>query len=128
MSTGAARSYQFQVAGHLDDHWAAWLGGLDITRNDDGTTTLTGAVADQAHLHGILTQLRDLGADLLALRSCGTGTDTHAHAHAALTADPSRLRTPGDAQPSPGYDLRSSASARQPPSRPAGRRRGRSRT
>ena len=41
------RTYAIRVDGHLDDHWSAWLGELDMTRNDDSSTTLTVAVADQ---------------------------------------------------------------------------------
>ena len=33
----------------------------------DGTTTLTGAVADQAELHGILNRIRDLGVTLISV-------------------------------------------------------------
>ncbi len=54
--------------GHLDDHWSAWLGDLDMTRGDDGSTTVTVEVADQAQLHGLLAGLRDIGAVLLELR------------------------------------------------------------
>ena len=74
MSTGqSARSastlYQFRVSGHLDDHWAEWLGDLTLTRGDDGTSTLTGTIADQAQLHGVLDRLRDIGATLFALHA-----------------------------------------------------------
>ena len=70
--TGSVRpttptSYQLRVAGHLDQHWSPWLGGLTLTHDDDGTTSLTGAVADQAELHGLLTRIRDLGVTLLSL-------------------------------------------------------------
>ena len=63
-------TYQFRVVGHLDDHWPDWLGNLTITRHDDGTSTLTGPVADQAQLHGILTRIRDTGAPLLSVNAC----------------------------------------------------------
>jgi hypothetical protein len=62
-------AYEIRVDGHLDDHWSARLGGLAICRNDDGTSTLAGPVADQAQLHGVLAGLRDIGATLLELRS-----------------------------------------------------------
>jgi hypothetical protein len=61
--------YEFQVDGHLDDHWSAWLGGAAVTRHDDGTTTFTVPVADQAQLYGILARLRDIGATLLSVRA-----------------------------------------------------------
>lgn len=59
--------YAIRLAGHLDDHWSTWFGGLAITHEDDGTTTLRGIVADQAELHGLLTKVRDLGATLISL-------------------------------------------------------------
>ena len=64
--TGAA-TYEIRVAGHLDDHWSDRLGGLGITRNADGTTTLTGLLADQSELYGVLAGLRDIGAALLSV-------------------------------------------------------------
>jgi hypothetical protein len=61
------RPYRLRVGGHLDDHWSAWFGGLTLTRNDDGTTSLSGAVSDQAELHGLLSKVRDLGVTLIAV-------------------------------------------------------------
>src|SRR5215472_5916245 len=69
MTTSRALTYEFRVEGHLDDHWSAWLGDLTITRHHDGTSTLTGPVADQAQLHGMLARLRDIGATLLSLNA-----------------------------------------------------------
>lgn len=60
-------AYDIRVEGHLDDHWSDRLGGLTVTRNPDGTTTLTGRLADQAQLYGVLSGLRDIGATLLSL-------------------------------------------------------------
>jgi hypothetical protein len=59
--------YQLRVGGHLDEHWSSWFGELTLTREDDGTTCLTGAVADQAELHGLLTKIRDLGVTLISV-------------------------------------------------------------
>jgi len=58
--------YQIRVAGHLDDHWSSWF-GLTVVRHNDGSCTLTGPVADQAQLFGVLAQLRDIGATLISL-------------------------------------------------------------
>jgi len=60
-------AYVLRVSGHLDPHWAPSFGGLVLAHDPDGTTTLTGAVADQAELHGILTRIRDLGVTLISL-------------------------------------------------------------
>jgi hypothetical protein len=62
-------TYTIRVDGHLDDHWAVWLGGPEMVRHDDGTTSLTVPVADQAQLHGVLVRLRDIGAVLVELRT-----------------------------------------------------------
>jgi RimJ/RimL family protein N-acetyltransferase len=67
----APTTYAIRVDGLLDDHWSAWLGDLDLTRDDDGTTTVIASVADQAQLHGVLAGLRDIGAVLIELRTIG---------------------------------------------------------
>jgi hypothetical protein len=75
----APTHYELRVEGHLDEHWAAWFGGLTLIREDDGTTTLRGPVADQAELHGLLAKVRDLGARLLSVsttRSAAGGSGT----------------------------------------------------
>ncbi len=58
---------QLRIDGHLDAHWSPWFDGLDIVREPDGTTTLSGLAADQAALHGLLAKVRDIGADLISL-------------------------------------------------------------
>jgi RimJ/RimL family protein N-acetyltransferase len=62
-------TYAIRVEGHLDDHWSQRLGGLDMSRDDDGATTVTLEVADQARLHGVLAGLRDIGAVISELRT-----------------------------------------------------------
>jgi len=59
--------YQIRVDGHLDDHWSAWFGDLTLAHESDGTTSLSGAVADQAELHGLLRKVRDLGVTLISV-------------------------------------------------------------
>jgi RimJ/RimL family protein N-acetyltransferase len=66
-SHAGTTTYRVRVRGHLDDHWSARLGGFTITRQPDGDTTLTGVVADQAQLHGVLIGVRDVGVELLSL-------------------------------------------------------------
>ena len=58
--------YQFRLKGHLDNRWAEWLGNMVIEHQPDGTTLITGPVADQAALFGILSRIRDLGTPLLS--------------------------------------------------------------
>lgn len=61
------RDYEMRLLGHLDDRWADWFDGLTLTRTDDGETRLRGPVADQAALHGLLRNVRDLGLPLLSI-------------------------------------------------------------
>lgn len=72
-------TYEIRVEGHLDDHWSGRLGGLAITRSPDGTTMLTGRLADQAQLYGVLSGLRDIGAALLGLRVLTTTREGEDH-------------------------------------------------
>lgn len=58
--------YQIRIKGHLGSRWTEWFGGMTITREDDGDTLLTGPVADQAALHGLLRKVRDLGMPLIS--------------------------------------------------------------
>lgn len=59
--------YQICLEGQLDEHWAAWFDGLDLTITGDGRTTLAGPVVDQAALHGLLARIRDLGLPILSV-------------------------------------------------------------
>jgi hypothetical protein len=59
--------YRLRVAGHLDQHWSGWFGDLTLAQEQDGTTSLTGVVSDQAELHGLLTKIRDLGVTLISV-------------------------------------------------------------
>ncbi len=65
----APAHYELRIEGHLDEHWFDWFGGLSLIREGDGTTTLRGAVTDQAELHGLLAKVRDLGATLISVRT-----------------------------------------------------------
>ena len=66
-TTRRAACYELRLEGHLDQHWSTWFDGLTLTHEDDGTTTLRGAVRDQAELHGLLAKVRDLGATLISV-------------------------------------------------------------
>ncbi|RPI87825.1 MAG: hypothetical protein EHM41_03550 [Chloroflexi bacterium] len=63
------KCYEIRLKGHLDDRWAEWFEGLNITLEDNGDTLLTGPVIDQATLHGLLKKVRDLGLPLLSVNS-----------------------------------------------------------
>jgi hypothetical protein len=60
--------YELRVHGVLDPRWSAWFEGLQVTSDQAGQTAITGPVADQAALHGLLAKVRDLGLELLSVR------------------------------------------------------------
>ncbi len=59
--------YQIRIKGHLGRKWTDWFEGLTISLEDNGDTLLTGAVVDQAALHGLLKKVRDLGMTLVSV-------------------------------------------------------------
>ena len=71
--------YSFRVRGHLPARWSAWFEGLTITADPDGTTVLSGPVADQSALHGLLQKFRDLGIPLLDVTRISTPATTADH-------------------------------------------------
>jgi hypothetical protein len=87
----ASAAYVLRVDGHLDHHWSPWFGGLTLTHEADGTTSLTGVLSDQAQLHGLLAKIRDLGVPLLSLAVL----DPPGHADPTSTVEERLLRAPG---------------------------------
>jgi len=65
--------YQIRIEGHLGPEWTDWFEGLTITLRDNGETLLTGPVADQAALHGLLKKMRNLGMPLLSVNRVEPG-------------------------------------------------------
>jgi hypothetical protein len=62
-----AGRYEIRLTGRLDAHWAAWFDGLTVSDETDGTTLISGPIADQAALHGVLQRVRDLGLPLVSV-------------------------------------------------------------
>ncbi len=58
--------YQIKVQGRLDESWSGWFNSMAIAF-EGNTTTLTGAVVDQAALRGILSRLWDLNLALISV-------------------------------------------------------------
>jgi len=60
--------YAITVKGHLNSCWSEWFDGLTMTYMESGETVLSGSVADQAALHGLLMRIRDLNLTLIAVK------------------------------------------------------------
>ncbi len=64
---GVNSRYEIRVKGILDRRWTAWVEDLQVT-SDGEESVISGPVADQAALHGLLTKVRDLGLFLISVR------------------------------------------------------------
>jgi len=58
--------YQIKVWGRLDEKWSDWFNGMTLTF-ENSITTLTGAVADQAKLRGMLSKIWDLNMTVISV-------------------------------------------------------------
>jgi len=71
--------YQIKIVGHLDNEKVVWFENLTIAigYNDEETpiTIITGEVADQAALHGLLNRIGNLGLPLLSVLWLGSNSD-----------------------------------------------------
>ena len=68
---GEGTVYQIKVQGTIDQSWSEWFGGMMISSEtvSDGSsiTTLTGPVADQSVLRGLLAKVWDLNLTLVSV-------------------------------------------------------------
>lgn len=62
-------TYQIRVKGRLELEWSEWFEGLTLSWEQPDETLLSGQIADQTALHGILNKIRDLGLPLLSVNS-----------------------------------------------------------
>jgi hypothetical protein len=58
-----------RVQGELPAAWSPILGDLSVAAAPDGTTLVSGELADQAALHGLLAAIRDLGLSLISVET-----------------------------------------------------------
>ena len=66
--------YEIRVEGVLHEGWSTWFEDLRVSA--DGTqTVITGQLADQSALHGVLAKIRDLGMRLISVRRLDGGDD-----------------------------------------------------
>jgi hypothetical protein len=63
------------------EYWSDWFDGLTLTYDEHDDTDLTGPVADQAALHGLLKKVGDLALPLISVNPverCGSVRPTEA--------------------------------------------------
>jgi len=63
--------YEIRVEGHLEQRRLSAFDQLQVTHLASGETALTGPLADQAALYGLLNWLRDLGIPLVSVNHLG---------------------------------------------------------
>lgn len=71
LTPGEAAEYRIKIQGHLDESWSGRLGGMKIgvvgQGKNEAKTVLTGRVADQAQLIGVLNSLYELHLPILSV-------------------------------------------------------------
>ncbi|MBM3143435.1 MAG: hypothetical protein FJ010_00430 [Chloroflexi bacterium] len=62
---------EIHIKGQINEKWSGWFDGLTVSHPDSDreATLLSGLVADQAALYGIISRLRDLGLQLTSVSS-----------------------------------------------------------
>ncbi len=70
-AAGRPTNYRIVVRGELSQRYSTAFEGMALEA-EDGLTTITGPVVDQAHLHGLLDRVRDLGLELVSVNAAFT--------------------------------------------------------
>jgi hypothetical protein len=59
--------YEIHIRERLGEDWVAWFDPMALTHTSEGGTILSGPVADQAALHGLLARISDLNLTLISV-------------------------------------------------------------
>jgi hypothetical protein len=62
--------YRIELEGQLDKSWSGWFSGMTLTVQDE-VSILTGPLADQAALRGLLSKIWDLNLTLVSITRLG---------------------------------------------------------
>ncbi len=68
------RRYRLVLRGELSEPFGFLFEGMKMDRLA-GTTVLTGNVTDQAHLHGLLERIQELGIELVSIGPMDPGAN-----------------------------------------------------
>lgn len=58
---------QIRVRGYLGNEWSDWFGDMELQRSENGEMILSGRIADQGALIGILSKLNRLNLVLTCM-------------------------------------------------------------
>jgi hypothetical protein len=61
--------FEIRIQGHLEARWTAWLENLTFSYEEDNVTILRGPLEDQAVLHGVLNNIRNLNLQLISVQT-----------------------------------------------------------
>ena len=67
--------FKIKIKGRLEKRWVEWFEGLAFTYENNGTTTLSGPLPDQAALHSILLKIRDMNLTLISVTQEESGQE-----------------------------------------------------
>ena len=70
------KRYRLVLHGELGEPFSFLFEGMQMDRLA-GTTVLTGTVIDQAHLHGLLNRIQELGIELVSFGPIDPRADDH---------------------------------------------------
>ena len=59
--------YEIRIMEEISENSLTWFEDFTITRTTSGETVLTGVLADQSALHGLLGKIRDLNLTLISV-------------------------------------------------------------
>ncbi len=60
--------YQIVILGFIDESWSTYFTGMTVRAMPTEVTRLSGEVADQSALHGLLNRIRDLNLRLVSVQ------------------------------------------------------------
>ena len=70
-----SKFYRIRVGGHLDSGWPEWFEVPRLTCEANGETVLSGPIVDEAALHRVMAEVRDLGQPPLAVNRVEPGLE-----------------------------------------------------
>lgn len=67
----ASQRYEIYIKGHLSSDWADWFDGMQMRCLENGEMILSGMLADQSALMGVLNKLNRLNLAILSVNETG---------------------------------------------------------